>query len=134
LAAVLSLLVVGLGHLYLRRVRRAALWIVLAVTTGLVWIPTETAEALWAGQQVELTVLAPILAVTVMTAVDAFTVAQQSQRSVPVSEDGELLSCPVCGNEVDQDLDFCHWCTTDLDQFTVVEQGETPPSAEQERN
>ncbi|ERH11668.1 MAG: hypothetical protein J07HB67_00676, partial [halophilic archaeon J07HB67] len=28
-------------------------------------------------------------------------------------------------------LAFCHWCTTDLDQFTVVPAGQRPPEPEQ---
>jgi uncharacterized paraquat-inducible protein A len=128
LAAFLSLLVVGLGHLYLRRFKRAVGWVVLVVTTGFVWVPTETLETLWAGQQVDPVVLAPILAVAAMATVDAFSVARQGQRRMTVTADGDLLTCPVCGNEVDPELDFCHWCTTDLDQFTVVEADETPPA------
>jgi uncharacterized paraquat-inducible protein A len=126
LAAFLSLLVVGLGHLYLRRLKRAAAWVVLTVGTGVVWVPTDALDGVWSGTQVDPIVLAPVIAIAAMAAIDAFSVARESQRQMAITAEGDLLTCPVCGNDVDPDLDFCHWCTTDLDQFTVVEADEVP--------
>lgn len=29
--------------------------------------------------------------------------------------DGEGPSCPSCGRELDEEIDFCHWCTTRIE-------------------
>ncbi len=122
-AGLLGLLVVGLGHLYLRRYRRGAAWFLFTLLTGVVWVPESALEAVWRGTA-DPVALAPLYVVAVAAALDAVLVARQSQQVLTVSDEGDLLTCPVCGNDTDPDLDFCHWCTTDLTQYTVVRDGE----------
>lgn len=33
---------------------------------------------------------------------------------VPVVSDDGTITCPNCGKEVDADMEFCHWCTTEF--------------------
>ena len=130
-AGLLGLLVVGLGHLYLRRYRRGGAWMLLAVGTGVLWVESTAIDALLNGTA-DPAALAPLYLLVVAATADAVSLAYRSQQYLTVSGDGDLLTCPVCGNDVDPELEFCHWCTTDLDQFTVVPAGEQPP-AEPER-
>jgi hypothetical protein len=46
---------------------------------------------------------------------DAYVLARQGP-----STDGHR--CPSCGKELDEDLDFCHWCTQRLDGNTAPAQ------------
>lgn len=127
IAGVLSLLVAGAGHLYLRRYRRAAGWLLLTVATSVLLVSPEAARGLLDGGTVDVVELAPVYLVTLAGALDAARTADRGQRTLSVSADGELLTCPACGNDLDPSLDFCHWCTTDLDQFTVVHPDERHP-------
>ncbi|WP_396612279.1 zinc ribbon domain-containing protein [Haloferax sp. S1W] len=122
LAAILGLAVTGLGHLYLRRWRRALLWVALAFAVSALFVPVEALEALANGGPVPpLTDILPVLAVSLVSVVDAFFLGlkQVSEPSgVLTDDDADSVSCPQCGREVDADLDFCHWCTTRLDEPT----------------
>jgi predicted amidophosphoribosyltransferase len=51
--------------------------------------------------------------VTVGSVGDAYVLARQGS-----STDGQ--HCPSCGKELDEDLDFCHWCTQRLDGNTAA--------------
>jgi len=103
----------------------------LTVATGALWIEQSALATLTSGSP-DLAALAPIYLLVVAATVDAVGIARQSQQYLTVTTDGDLLTCPVCGNDVDPELDFCHWCTTDLDQFTVVPAGEAPPEPDRE--
>ena len=131
-AGLLGLLVVGLGHLYLRRFRRGAAWMLLTVATAALWVEESALTALSNGS-LDLVALAPVYLLVVAATVDAVGIARQSQQYLTITSEGDLLTCPVCGNDVDPELSFCHWCTTDLDQFTVVPAGEARPDPERER-
>ncbi|WP_335999917.1 zinc ribbon domain-containing protein [Halorientalis halophila] len=119
LAAVLGLLYPGLGHVYLREWVRALLWFGLIVLTGSLLIPdsvypsTLTVDSLMAmSEAMPLEALVALSAVTGMNMVDAYVLASRNNRtSQRVAEGGQ---CPSCGREVDPDLEFCHWCTTEL--------------------
>lgn len=127
LAAVLAVLVAGLGHAYLRRWRRALLWFVAILGAGaalsaVVSRPTPTSPA-----DFPLVVLVPLLVLYGVSAVDAFRLARASARRSAAgavgtgpdvadgpAPDGTPDVCPHCGKEVDPDLDFCTWCTERL--------------------
>lgn len=106
------MLVVGLGHLYLRRWVRAVWWAGLAILVGSLFVPPETLTALRSGEPVTPRLLAPVLGIVVFSATDAFVVAVRDRRAGTghTPED----SCPNCGKSVDEDLDFCQWCSADL--------------------
>lgn len=104
----------GLGHLYLREWLRAAMWYGFALAAVALFVPESTLTAL--EQSVmgnatppPVTDLLPLLAIQLMSIVDAYRVA--IQRNAWVGE----VPCPHCGRPVDQDLDFCHWCTNPID-------------------
>lgn len=126
LAVTLALLVTGLGHLYLRRWLRAVGWVLLAFGASM-FVPAGVIEALANGTPPsDVTVIAPILVVGLLSIADAYLVARQHNAQVRAQtaaavareETGTTATCPACGREVDTDLDFCHWCTTKLDRPT----------------
>ncbi|SEW31730.1 DUF7575 domain-containing protein [Natrinema salifodinae] len=123
LAALLAALVTGLGHLYLRRWRRAVGW--LAVSFGVTVLFTEPAavDAFVSGTWGLGTLLAvaPMFLVVGLSIVDAYLLAwAQNADARPSNTAGEdSIPCPHCGNDLDSELEFCHWCTKpvgELDQ------------------
>lgn len=118
----------GLGHVYLREWTRAVLWfltVLLAATLVLPEAAFETASltdpvALLEAYDAAVAELSPlglsVLALAVACNVlDAYSAGRRlaTQRA---RDDGELpAQCPHCGRELDEDLDFCHWCTARLD-------------------
>ncbi|RDZ52074.1 zinc ribbon domain-containing protein [Haloferax sp. Atlit-6N] len=143
LAAILGLIFTGFGHIYLRRWRRAAMWVLLVLAVAALFVPSGTLEALDAAETMSpseftsvLTELLPLLAVSFASVLDAFVIgfrqaaeaqAQAARSTVDDADDSaaavsdpdsDAVTCPECGREVDADLDFCHWCTTRLDEPT----------------
>lgn len=143
LAAILGLIFTGFGHIYLRRWRRAAMWVLLVLAVAALFVPSGTLEALDAAETMSpseftsvLTELLPLLAVSFASVLDAFVIgfrqaaeaqAQAARSAVDDADDSaaavsdpdsDAVTCPECGREVDADLDFCHWCTTRLDEPT----------------
>lgn len=103
LAAGLTFLVVGLGHMYLRRWARAFCWFGMLVLSMLLFSPESAGEAsLWS--------VVPIL-VGALSVVDAYVVAQYRNVQAEVTE---AERCPSCYKELDGDLSFCSWCGTEL--------------------
>lgn len=120
LAALLAVLATGLGHLYLRRWRRAVGWIVALVGASVLFVDPGMVDALLAGNPVDPLAIAPIAVMGGFSVVDAYLLASAqnalAQRRAAV-EDGQLTHCPSCGKELDEDLEFCHWCSTDIESF-----------------
>lgn len=140
LAALLGTLATGLGHFYLRRWKRGIGWFAAAVVVSAVFVPPEAARALLEGSGGDLGTLAPLLAVGVASVADAYVLARLHQQethdgiesttpSSPAAEETAVTGggsaethttadvdaeCPECGKELDPDLDFCPWCTTQL--------------------
>lgn len=126
LAALLSGLQPGLGHLYLRAWLRAGLWAglwfgSLGLVIATIGIDLSTADAVAAvlgvfaatdGFPLEGILL--MLAVTALATVDAYWLAARTSRRAggPVT----VLQCPRCRRELDPMLDFCPWCTIHLDR------------------
>ena len=134
-AALLGLLVTGLGHLYLRRWLRAIAWIAIAFAISVAFVPESAATAVLSGEPVDPVTLLPGLFVGIGSAIDAFRIGRQEraetkqrvttgeafadvEQGTPEAEaavEGESIDCPVCGKPVDPDLGFCHWCTTEFE-------------------
>ncbi|WP_276300274.1 zinc ribbon domain-containing protein [Halorussus lipolyticus] len=121
LGAVLSFFLPGLGHVYIKEWLRSAMWFAFAVSAVLLFVPLpETGSAtsmsgafdaaMAATQDLPLEALLPIWVVRLFSAIDAYWLALQR---APAEED-EAEQCPACGRPVDEDLDFCQWCTTPL--------------------
>jgi len=124
IAAALSLYP-GLGHAYLRRWLRALLWFGLVVSAVAFVAPEAALDGsvgVFEGAQmisenlstVEEFALVSILGFSML---DAYLLAEHGERR---SDDG-VPTCPHCGQELDEDLDFCHWCTSRLDEPTEEE-------------
>lgn len=119
IAGLLSFLQPGLGHLYLRAWVRALLWFGLWAATVFLVVPTssganivdvlvQTVVAV-ADQPLEVTLA--LASVTVFSTLDAYWLCS---RQNPYRNPDEPR-CPHCGNEVDADLEFCHWCTRPIE-------------------
>lgn len=110
LAALLAVVITGLGHLYLREWFRAAMWYGFALTAALIFIPESTVQAMIdSGTRPPLAEIAPILTVQVLSVLDAYRLARQRRAMAGKTP------CPQCGRPLDEDLQFCHWCTTELE-------------------
>jgi hypothetical protein len=121
LAALLSVLYPGLGHVYLRLWGRALLWFLSIVTATALLVPPEVypstlsvSAAMDAARALPLTVSLTILLMTLLNVLDAYMMAKQGKTSGAEGPEGEA-TCPNCGKEVDEELDFCQWCTTELE-------------------
>jgi len=113
----------GLGHVYLREWFRALVWFALmfAATELLVPVPPVPAEvtigslfeaSLAAAETVPLRSQIALFAITSLSMADAYWIATRGNRQAATDEG---VTCPHCGREVDEDLTFCHWCTTRLE-------------------
>ena len=121
LAALLGALATGLGHLYLRRWRRALGWLVALFAVSVLFVDPAAFEA--AGQgSVDPLALAPLLLVATLSVLDAYALAHvhNAVAQLSVTGDGQLTHCPNCGRELDPDIEFCHWCTADVSELDVV--------------
>lgn len=136
-AVALTMLVPGLGHLYLRLWGRALLWLAMAgLGLGLAAPPGTMPNALAPGAILDtlagvspgsalaffsslppesMVLLSGVLALCI---VDAYlmTIRRNAvlNRAERIAAGEQPQQCPNCGREVDQDIDFCHWCTTEL--------------------
>lgn len=120
----------GAGHAYLREWRRAVAWFLVVLGVGLVLVSVYTdPETVTWQSDLPLEVVLPLLVLSLLSAVDAYAVARKQATATATAaaggapgdavsderSDGEL-TCPNCGQEVDPELDFCHWCTERLDR------------------
>lgn len=123
IAALLSFVQPGVGHLYLREWSRGVTWFLLWAATALFATGITTAPALtFAGATAFLdrfvTALSgldtveslALAAVTGFAVVDAYWVAVRHEERTTGGP-----TCPACGKAVDPSIDFCHWCTTELE-------------------
>jgi hypothetical protein len=116
----MGLLAPGLGHVYLRVWARAIAWFFLAIAAIAVLLPESAYTAVESGgfeAAIEASASLPArvylasLTVRVASAMDAGLLGlRTSVTNAPGADDGR--SCPHCGRELDDDLDFCPWCTT----------------------
>lgn len=141
LAALLALVVSGLGHAYLRRWARAFGWYVAVTAAVFVFVPESAVSGALAGDPPAVEDVAPAAAVVVASVIDAYVVALRNNRAhererdaaraiasetSPGEETGEgpeptptadgdgTVRCPECGKETDPTVDFCQWCAEPL--------------------
>jgi hypothetical protein len=120
LAAVLTLAIPGLGHVYLRRWGRAVLWFLLIAATIFTLVPewfqaASFGEMLTVAENVSVSTSLLLFGSFLLCVVDAYVIALQHNQSARQDRGETTTTCPNCGKELDGDLDFCHWCTTELD-------------------
>ena len=133
LAAILAFIYPGLGHIYLREWLRAVLWFGLVFSTTTLLVGDSVMAPLSDGLSVEALVAVSgnvpteaslaLFAITAFSMADAFYMATRGNDQAAVVEGSD---CPHCGKELEDDLDFCHWCTTELDR--PAEADEEPTS------
>ncbi len=115
-AAALGVLVPGLGHAYIRARIRGLLWAALFLVSLVVLAPAGSlADPISTDLLGDLYTESPdmvlfLFAVWIMNAIDAYLTANRQRQDTR-----EANACPHCGEPVDDDLEFCHWCTTRLD-------------------
>ena len=120
LAAVLGATVgiAGVGHLYLRRWRRAVAWfaVVVGATIALLvafvlpsGLSDPGAVAAINPSSLPSVVVWPVFALLLLSTLDAHRLATAPPAA------GEEPACPSCGKGLDRDLDFCPWCTAELE-------------------
>lgn len=122
LAALLGAVVTGLGHLYLRRWLRAIGWIVVLFAVSVLFVDSAVLEAFASGNGIDPLAISPILFVASLSIADAYFIAraQNAIARVTIDQNGQFTHCPNCGKELDSELQFCHWCTTELGEIEAA--------------
>ena len=122
LAAGLSLLLPGAGHAVLRDWFRALLFAGLYFATFWLFFPVErmmdagtVSEMMDVAAEVDMLSQLTLLFITLIAAFDA-TFRALGFPPNGSSGDVEGPTCPECGKELDEDLEFCHWCTTRIER------------------
>lgn len=121
IAGLFSVVYPGLGHIYLREWLRAIGWFAAAFATALLVIPESAVAAYEAGGVAALFEASgtlptgALLALFTIRALNVIDAAWLGLRSGARSVDPrEGDTCPHCGGELDEDLEFCPWCSTRL--------------------
>ena len=120
-AVVAALVFPGLGHFYLRKWVRGLLWAggVMTVAAVVLGAPPESMGvfegAMAVARQASPEVRFGLFALVFLNALDAGLLSQGSDRDRTDAENGGGRSCPNCGKTLDDELDFCPWCTTEFD-------------------
>ncbi|WIV68708.1 DUF7575 domain-containing protein [Natrialbaceae archaeon AArc-T1-2] len=133
-AAGLSVFLPGAGHALLRDWIRALLFAGLFVSSVVIFFPI--AELSAAGSTADAMAVVEAETSTVnqlfVTFIVLFAAVDAALRAVNVPPgtggDTDGTSCPSCGKELDEDLEFCHWCTTRLGGGDENETEEKPAS------
>ncbi|WP_049997801.1 DUF7575 domain-containing protein [Halococcus sediminicola] len=121
LAALLSAIAPAFGHLYLRRWLRALGWIGATMLSTL-FVPDATLDALVSGHPFAWLDAAPLLAVSLLSVLDAYRLAVVNNYLLRLRSAGEAMTvCPDCGRPVEGELEFCQWCGTTLDRVNTDE-------------
>ncbi|WP_135662289.1 DUF7575 domain-containing protein [Halorhabdus rudnickae] len=128
-AALLGMVVTGLGHLYLRRWLRAVGWLGVTIVTSVLFIPESTISAINSGTLGDPISILPIVLISAASALDAYLIAKsklqtdgaRAANTVGPTGDDESPACPACGKPFDPELGFCHWCTTEFEVVNVTE-------------
>jgi hypothetical protein len=104
--------IAGAGHAYLRQWRRAIGWFLAGIGAFFVLVSLFVGDpANVAVSTLPLTVSVPFALFLMLSTVDAYRLARDEERVV---EGDTGPSCPNCGRPVDDDLDFCQWCSEPL--------------------
>lgn len=107
LAAGLTFIVTGLGHIYLRRWTRAFGWFVAIGVSMWLFVP----ESALIGGRLGFWDSAPVGLIGALSVVDAYLLAYYNNTRLQIDA-GER--CPSCYQGLDTELSFCPWCGTDL--------------------
>ena len=108
LAALLSILVTGLGHIYLRQWLRALWWVALVLVAGMFFLP----DGVFFETQPSVSEIGPVFVIVALCVLDSYLLARVHNRRIAVSN---LERCRVCGKELDPDLTFCWGCANTVE-------------------
>ena len=108
----------GLGHVYLRRWLRSLVWFVLVVSAVALVVPPEAVDGSAStlttvrslSEQLSLAEQFALVSVLAFNMLDAYLIAEYAGGRT------DAPTCPACGKALDEDLDFCHWCTTRFEE------------------
>lgn len=113
----------GLGHVYLRAWLRAIAWFLVALVAAALVMPESAFAAyeaegfaglLEVSRNLPSEAVMSMTVVRVLNALDAYLTGLRTADTA--AEAGSpTTTCPACGKELDEDLDFCPWCSTRLD-------------------
>ncbi|MFC4544244.1 zinc ribbon domain-containing protein [Halosolutus amylolyticus] len=126
-AAGLSVVMPGAGHVLIRDWLRALVFSGLFLSAFVILLPTEqlaAAGTVTEGMDVvtdETSTLSRFVLsfIVLFATIDAAFRAMGFPPNAGDAADGP--TCPECGKELDEDLTFCHWCTTRLERPEVDE-------------
>ncbi|ELY60358.1 zinc ribbon domain-containing protein [Natronococcus sp. A-GB1] len=122
-AAGLSVLLPGAGHVFIRDWIRGLAFGGIFVASLAILFPTDqiaAADSL-SGAVSVITTETDTISQFVISFIILFAAIDATFRSMgfpPGSNNGadhDGPSCPHCGKPLDEDLTFCHWCTTRLE-------------------
>ncbi|QLG50861.1 zinc ribbon domain-containing protein [Natrinema halophilum] len=134
LAAGLSVIMPGAGHVLVRDWLRAAVFAGLFFIASALFLPIDQIAAAgpitsYDGVLEQATIMAEetdAMAQFLLSFIALFAAIDATVRALgyPPGSDTktEGLMCPECGKEIDGDLEFCHWCTTRLDPESADEE------------
>ncbi|RQG88926.1 zinc ribbon domain-containing protein [Natrarchaeobius halalkaliphilus] len=138
-AAGLSVLLPGAGHALIRDWLRTLVFAGLYLTAAVLFLPSpeQIAAAGSITDSMELvTQEIDTMGQFILSFIVLFAAIDATFRSLGFppgsnSKAADGPTCPHCGKELDQDLSFCHWCTTrlepqDPEEPTDAEQDERP--------
>lgn len=123
-AAALSVLFPGAGHAFIRDWVRALLFGGLFVTVLAVFLPTGDIATAASFSDAAAVAIEDSSSTTrfLLSFLVLFAAIDSTFRAAGLppgsGRDGDGPTCPRCGRELDEDLEFCHWCTTELDSDT----------------
>ena len=131
-AAGLSVFFPGAGHALIRDWARALLFAGLFVLTAVFFFPLESLSA--ADSVSEATTIFEaetsrinqfmLSFIVFFAAVDSALRALGYPPGADSNGGSDGPSCPECGRELDEDIEFCHWCTTRLEPETEREEAD----------
>ena len=122
-AAGLSIILPGAGHALLRDWARAAIFAGLFISASVIFLPhdqllTAASNGAYGEFPAILEAETSILEQFTLSFLALFAAIDAGFQALgltqgPTTDDG-AASCPHCGKGLDEDLTFCHWCTTPL--------------------
>lgn len=130
-AAGLSVLLPGAGHVLIRDWMRAlAFGGVFVAALAIFLPPTEQIAAVGSvsdgmtlvTEETDTISQFVLSFIVLFAAIDATFRAMGFPPNSNAGEDTDGPSCPQCGKPLDEDLTFCHWCTTRLEPIEDEEE------------
>ena len=128
-AAGLSMVLPGAGHALIRDWIRALLFAGIAISAMALLLPFETlADAGSVGEATDIFVgETDLVHRLLLTGIVFWAALDATFRATAGAGKGNATdapSCPHCGRDLDEELEFCHWCTMPLESESEEEEEE----------